>query len=440
MTGARRLSLVDCLAIGINGVVGAGVYLTLGQLAGRAGAASVVGIVACGMLCTLIALCFAETAGMFDRSGGAYVYAREAFGRPVGFAVGWMSLCAGVLGYAAVSVGFSTALAEWVPSLAARLLAGLTGKSLVTLAVIVLLGLLNWRGVKLGAGTVDVLALLKLLPLVAVALGGLALVRTEVLAAMLPREGWLSDVAGAAVLAVFMTSGFEFVAVPAGETSNPTRNVPIAVVSSLLAAVALYALLQLAALSAFPDLPKRAHPLPDLGAVVFGALGRTAIAAAAVVSTLAFCAGSALVVPRYFTALAEDGLLPRALLGTSRFGTPGSAIAVTSVIAAALGLWLDFGALVDVTAIVLFAQYLPTALAVPVLRWRRPDAPRRYRVPFGPVIPLGAAALSVGMLVLGSPSRNSWVLAGEMLGVGVVVVALAALGRAVKLAPGQKPG
>src|SRR5262249_11243512 len=87
---ARRLTLLDCVAIGVNGIVGSGVYLMLSRLSDRAGAASVVGLFACGALCVSIALCFAELGGMFDRSGGTYVYAEAAFGRVVGFAVGCM--------------------------------------------------------------------------------------------------------------------------------------------------------------------------------------------------------------------------------------------------------------------------------------------------------------------------------------------------------------
>src|SRR3954464_1208407 len=113
MKPGRTLSLVDCVGIGINGIVGSGIYLMIGPtLAGRAGNASAVGTLACGLLCILIGLCFAECGGMFDRTGGPYVYARAAFGPVAGFAVGWMSLCTGMLGYAGVAVGFGNGVSR----------------------------------------------------------------------------------------------------------------------------------------------------------------------------------------------------------------------------------------------------------------------------------------------------------------------------------------
>src|SRR5512146_2195062 len=116
---ARKLSLLDCIAIGINGIVGSGVYLLIAPLAATAGNASVLGIFACGALCVLVAFCFAELGGMFDRTGGPFLYARAAFGRHVAFGVGWMSMATGVLAFAAVAVGFAEALSRFIPSLAA---------------------------------------------------------------------------------------------------------------------------------------------------------------------------------------------------------------------------------------------------------------------------------------------------------------------------------
>ena len=84
----RRLSLWDCLGVGLNSVIGSGVYLLIAPMAAAAGAASAVGILACAALCALIALCFAELGAMHDQDGGSYVYARHAFGRVVGFGVG----------------------------------------------------------------------------------------------------------------------------------------------------------------------------------------------------------------------------------------------------------------------------------------------------------------------------------------------------------------
>ena len=86
-TPERALTLADAIGIGVNGIVGSGIYLLVGPLARVGGTASVAGVLACGALCVLIALCFAELSSVYDRSGGPYVYARDAFGPWVGFGV-----------------------------------------------------------------------------------------------------------------------------------------------------------------------------------------------------------------------------------------------------------------------------------------------------------------------------------------------------------------
>ena len=404
----RGLSLVDAIGIGINGIVGSGVYLLVAPMAARSGAASVLGVVACGALCVLIALCFAELASMFDRSGGPYVYARAAFGSIVGFAVGWLGACVGVLGLAAVSNGLAGLVAPFVPGLS-RVPHGAT---LLSLAVICGFGAINYRGVKAGGRTSTVLSAVKIGPLVVLAIAGLSLVTREslarVVAAPAEGQGFLHAVAGAAFLAIFMTSGFEYATVPAGEVRNPRRTVPLALMGSLIFAAVLYAMLQLGALAAFPDLETHAAPLPDLGVRLFGSGFGRLIYAASWVSMLGFCSGVALVAPRYFFAMAEDGYLPARLLEISRFRTPGASILASTVLACALAVLLGYASLVDVANVVILSGYAVTALAALVLRLRMPAAPRAVRLPGGIAIPLLALLSAVALLLSARPQAAEW--------------------------------
>jgi amino acid transporter len=229
---ARELSLLDAVGIGVNGIVGSGIYLLVAPLARAGGGSSVFGVLGCGALCVLIALCFAELSSMYDRSGGPYVYARDAFGNYVGYAVGWLGMATGVLGLAAVSVGFAAALGRFVP-------AASTARAEIAVLLILVLGAINYAGVKAGARTSTALSVLKIAPLVLVALAGLRFAPHAPLA-LHPREAL-----SAAFLSVFMMSGFEYTAVPAGEIRDARRNVPLAIVGSIAFASLLYALLQL---------------------------------------------------------------------------------------------------------------------------------------------------------------------------------------------------
>lgn len=449
---ARRLTLLDCLGIGINGIVGSGIYLLIAPLALRAGAASVLGILACAGLCILIALCFAELAGMYERSGGPYVYARAAFGPRVGsivgFGVGWMSMATGVLAFAAVAVGFAEALARvWTPLATLGFALGpwiLQGKSAVALVLIGSLGAINYYGVKGGARTSTALSVLKLLPLLLLAIVGVAFLKADVFTSIfsstgLPpaadgtAQGFGGAIASSAFLAVFMLSGFEFVVVPAGEARNARRNVPIAIIGSLVFAAGLYALLQLVALSVLPDLATRTQPLLDVAGAIFGPVGVLVLSFAALVSMAGFCASSALVGPRYFSALAEDGYLPERLSGLSRFATPGPAILLATSLAAVLSLVLGYAALVDISNVALFGQYVPTALAVIVLRFTQPAAPRAFRLPFGILIPVLATAGSLLLLWAASPPRAEWIFSAQLLAAGFVLWGTLALYRRWKM-------
>ncbi|GAC1337403.1 MAG: APC family permease [Myxococcales bacterium] len=434
-TPARGLSLADALGIGVNGIVGSGVYLLVAPLAARSGAASVLGVVACGALCVLIALCFAELSSMFDRSGGPYVYARAAFGPVVGFAVGWLGACVGVLGLAAVSNGLAGLVAPLVP--------GLSGvphaATLLSLALICGFGAINYRGVKAGGRTSTVLSAVKIVPLVALAVAGLSLVTRASLARIVAPpadgQGLPHAIAGAAFLAIFMTSGFEYATVPAGEVRDPRRTVPLALMGSLLFASLLYAMLQLGALAAFPDLETHAAPLPDLGARLFGAGFGRLVGGAAWISMLGFCSGVALVAPRYFFAMAEDGYLPARLLEVSRFRTPGFAILASTVLTCALAVLLGYASLVDVANVVILSGYAVTALAALVLRLRDPAAPRGVRLPGGIGIPLLALVSAVTLLVSARPKPSEWGFTLQLVLLGLA--AWAATWAARRLSAGR---
>jgi APA family basic amino acid/polyamine antiporter len=424
----RRLGLLDCVAIGVNGIVGSGIYLLPGTMAARSGALSVLGLLACGVLCCLLSLCFAEAGSMFDRNGGPYLYARAAFGRVPGFAVGWLAFISSLLGFAAVSSGLGEAARQvgWEP------LAALA--PWVTPAAIAIFGLLNYLGVRAGATTVDALSLLKILPLVLLAVLGIGWWRGEALAAVVgpaPADsgGWLKAVAASAFLSLFMMSGFEFAAVPAGEVREPERLVPRALVGSVLATTLLYAFLLLAALCAVPGLASSSEPLAALAGELLGAPGRWLLQAAALVSMLAFCAGSVLVIPRYVTALAADGFIPSWLSRRSRFDTPGLAVAVTCAGTLALTSTLSFASLVDITGVVTLLLYSAVPLAVLVLRWRAPGAKRAFKLPGGPLIPL-VSILGLGALsFLGTPPLAEWLFTGKLLAIGAGVWGVTAAAR-----------
>jgi amino acid transporter len=141
--------------------------------------------------------------------------------------------------------------------------------------------------------------------------------------------------------------------------------------------------------------------------------------AASLVSMAGFCAASAMVSPRYVATMADHGMLPKLFGVRTKAGTPGTSIVAITVVASSLALVQGYAALVDVANVAVFAQYLPACIAVVVLRQKRPHAPRRFWLPFGPLIPCLAALVSVGLLVAARPKLEVWLAAGAFLVFGL---------------------
>ena len=357
-----------------------------------------------GGLCLLIALCFAEVASFTARSGGPYAYAREAFGEATGFAVGWMASASTLLGYAAVARGLGQNAAYVLPVFESG-----AAQGALAMAVIAGLAVLNLRGARPGADASNLFSALKLAPLLLFALVGPFFVDWHRLSAPPPGGAPTLEALRLGGLAgLFACTGFEYVPVPAGETRNPQRAVPLALLGSLLGATALYALIQVVLVGTHPDLAHADQALAESARAFAGPLAGQAIAFAAVVSSFGFCAGSALVGPRYFAALGEDGVLPSWMARRhSNSGAPGAAILFVSALTIALAFSLDFDRLADISVVALFTQYVPTCLAVVRLRHTRPNLPRPFRLPFGPAIPLLATA---GCLLFLEGTRGADVL------------------------------
>ena len=410
---SRPLGLLDLVCIGINAIVGSSVFLFPGRLAAFLGPASVVSFGLTGLLLVSVALCFAEASSRFDRPGGSYLYAREAFGDWVGFGIGWVCWAAQIFGWATVANGIAVYLGYWDPSWARPVM--VKG---IAAAVILTMGALNYRGVKLGAWTSNTFTVAKLLPLLAFAFIGLPGISLAHFHPFAP-HGW-APMGKACFLAYFAFQGFESIPVPAGEVDRPERNVPLATVIALLAAAALYMLIQTAAVGLTPALDASPHPLADAASFVFGPVGASIMIIGAVLSMTGYNAGDALTCPRYLVALAEDGHLPEPLARRHpRFQSPYLAISLTTALTLCAALAFDFNKLVDFSNVVVCAQYIATCASVPFLR-RRPG----WSLPGGWLVPALGIAATLWLGMQGEPAQIVWSLA--LLALGFVVRAACA--------------
>jgi len=422
----RTLSLFDIVCIGLNAIVGSGIFLLPDDQFRHMGVLSPLAFALCAAGLLPIALCYAEAASRVDRTGGPYVYASEAFGRNTGFAVGWMCFANSVFSFAAVSAAAAAYFGKLVPTFA-----GPWPERAVALLVIASFAALNFRGAKPGALAVDVFTIAKFSVLCVLIAALVPEVRWPADTGTSQLPGGLAGIGSATFIALFAAQGFEVVPVPAGETRNPRRDIPIGIVASLLAASALYLVVQVVLVGAYARLGDVSDtPLADAALGVAPTLG-VLIAVGGLISTLGFVSGSALGTPRYLYATAVDGHLPSPLSALHpKFDSPHVAILTTASVSAALASSFDYRALIGMSNVAVAVQYLGTCLAVLVLRRRDPHSPG-FRAPLGPTMPLLGAAVSLWVFTEATGQELTWAAISMLVGAGAVA-ATRQLGRAAK--------
>lgn len=374
----------------------------------------------CAFVLVPVSLCFAELSSAEGGTGGPYLYALRAFGPIVGFLVGWACYLNAFLSFAANATQLGSLMQLETTAFFRPVVVG----------IVLALGVINYVGVRPGANLIHVMTIGKLVAIFLFI--GTALLHFDGSRLGGPLPAGMNGVANGVYLALFPLQGFEVVPVPAGETKNPQRNIPIATVGSLVFAALLFVGVQAAIVGAYANISVGSNkPLVE-AAYSFGKTIGLLVFIGSIVSVGGFTAGSALGSPRYAQALAAEGDLPRALTRVHlRFGTPHIAIAATTVLAATLAAFFTYSELVGFSNVTVIFQYSLTCAAVPVLRHKRErgaDVPEpRFRVPGGPMLPVLGIVGSVALLKGSNLQELAWAAAG--MGIGVVVVLFSRLAK-----------
>ncbi|PYP53863.1 MAG: amino acid transporter [Gemmatimonadetes bacterium] len=408
---ARVLTLRDLVLIVVGTTIGSGIFTVPGavlrQSGGDLGVALVVWVVG-SVLALLGALTFGELGGMLPDAGGSYVYVREAFGPLPAFLLGWtLFLAINTGSTATLAVAFANYLGELVP------LTPLTHK-LAGVAMIAAVTAVNVRGVRQAASVQNWSTALKVGAILALAAAGLALgdgfhhPSTRAFAAPLTL-GSLSA-AGVALLGVLWAyEGWQNVTNSAGEAADPQRTFARGIGLGTTALVAIYLTANAGYVAAVGAAGVGASDRIAADAVrtLFGSGAARLVTLVILVSIFSAANGLALTGPRMYFAMARDGLFFRSLSEVHpRFGTPALAVAASALWATLLTL---SGTFEQLFTYVVFASWMFAALAAAsifVLRRRRPDAPRPFRVPGYPMTPalfIAAAAAIVGNTIVARP-------------------------------------
>lgn len=298
------------------------------------------------------------------------------------------------------------------------------GRALVIATITLALGWINLRGIRLSAFAIDLLTIAKLVPLALFIIVGLWTIDVGRLTPS--HEVSLSQASAAALLLIFAFGGYDVIGVPAGEATDPRRDLPFAFVSTIVAVTAVMTLAQVVAMGTLPGLAASKTPLADSSLLFMGAAGALLISAGSVVSMTGNNLGAVLTGSRMLFALAENGELPR-FFGKihPRYRTPSNAIIFTTLVALGLALSGSFVMLAVASAVARLVAY--TGACAATLRLRHPRfrgvvGPATFVIPLGPLVPL--LAIAVSLLILGGASQEQLLGGATGLAAGAALFVL----------------
>jgi len=399
----RTLGLMDSAAIIIGIVIGAGIFL-VPRLVAQAlpSAPLIIGIwITCGVLCFFGGLAYAEMGAMLPETGGHYVYLRECYGPLAGFLCGWtFTLVVYWAAMAWLAVSFSITLAYFVPLTA-------VSSKVISVLLIAVFSIVNYRGTRLSATVQKILTALKV--------AGLCIV---VGSALVPGSGtgthWklppgpLSwGALGIAMIPIVLCyDGWPIISHVAGEMRDPSRNIPRSLGLGIVAIIAIYCMANFAYLRVLPAdvIAKTDRTAAAVAERTLGHASGAILSMTILLSIAGALNGFIMTVPRLCFAMARDGLLFRSLAAIHpRYQTLSVGIVVQAVWAAVLVLTGSFETLVPYGMIAAWFFYGWTVAGVIILRRKFPNRPRPYRMWGYPVTPLLFVAVAAWFVA------NTWI-------------------------------
>jgi amino acid transporter len=414
----RDIGFFGAAFLVLNAMIGAGIFALPGKVAVNAGLLSPWLFLAVGVVFLAVVLTFAELSSYFRESGGPVLYATRAFGPLAGFGTGWILFLSRMTAFAANANVMAIYLGSLLPWFG-------EGAGRVAVISIITLGLTyaNIRGVKDGVRTMGFFTILKVLPLILLVLLGLQHVTAD---ALIPSaSAVIEDLGGTTLLLVYAYVGFETMAVTAGETAEPRRTLPRALIRTVIGTGLLYFLIVLVFISVIPEDTYADATLVDVGRSLAGAAGAIGITLAAVFSIGGNLAGTMIAGPRLIFALAENRLLP-AWFGNihPKYATPDHSILVMGGLALVMALTGSFVELAVASSLSRMLSYILSIASLPIIRNRASDAmkARAYRIRGGYVVPL--IGLAICLWLTAQATAENWRTVGILLAIGFVLYAV----------------
>jgi amino acid transporter len=412
----RAIGVRGLAATAFNVTVGGGIFVLPAVVAAAIGPSAPVAYVVCAAAMGLIVLCFAQAGSRVSLTGGPYAYVEVALGKYVGFLAGALLWLVGTTATAAVASALVGSVSVfWAP------LAAPVPRAVVLAFVFIVLGALNIRGTRESTRFLELLTVVKLLPLIAFVVIGAALAHgpaPDVFGNLAPEK-----LGRSVIVLIFAFAGIEFALVPSGEVRDPARTVPRALFIAMSAITLLYVAIQyVAQLILGPQLAlEQAAPLTGAARAVAGSGGAVFIGVCASISMFGYVSGMMLTAPRALYAFGRDGILPPVFARVhQRYDTPAVAIAAQCAMTFVVAVTSGFATLAILSNIAVLVLYLFCCIAAWELGRKNVHAGGTpFRIPGGPLVPFLAVAVIVWIL--------SNATAKEFSVIGAVLVAASLL-------------
>ena len=411
----RTLTGLDLTLLGIGAIIGTGIFVLTGTAAAnQAGPAIVLAYVAAGLACGFAALCYAEFASMIPISGSAYTYAYATLGEIFAWMIGWdlileyavgsMTVAVGWSGYfQRILAGFGVSLPAWMTAAPAT---GVEGAlmNLPAMLIVLLITALLVIGVRESARFNAAMVTVKLIAILFFIVVGAGYVKPENWSPFMPYG--VQGIAAAAAVVFFAYIGFDAVSTTAEEAKNPQRDLPIGIIASLIICTALYLAVAGILTGIIPVVQYKADaqflnaPVGYALAVINQDWAAGLVSAGAVAGITSVLLVMLMSQPRIFFAMSRDRLLPAGVSKVHpKFRTPYITTMITGVVVSIVAGFTPIQVLGEMTSIGTLFAFVVVCFAVLILRARRPDHPRPFKVPFGPIFPVLGVISCVYLMV-----------------------------------------
>ncbi len=453
----RSLGPVHVTLLGIGGIIGAGIFATIGTAAAgdaaRAGAGPSLmlsfGITA--VVCAFTALCYAEMAAMVPISGSAYTYAYATLGELIAWIIGWDLILEYAVGNTAVAISWanyfrtllsglgmdfpvwlakdyrSAVLDPAILDAAPRILGVPIVFNLLAVLIIAAITVILVWGIRESANFNAGMVVVKIIVLTFFVGVALYYVSPPEMAKNwhpFQPNGWNGTLAGAAVV-FFAYIGFDAVSTVAEETRNPTRDLPIGIIASLVICTVIYIVVAAVFTGLIPYSELVTKLASEKAEPLVMALDRAAphqvwatniVAFGSVVAHTAVLLVFQMGQPRIFFSMARDGMLPAKFASVHpRFRTPHVTTILTGVVVGTIAAVSNIDEMVDLTNIGTLFAFILVCIGIPILRIKDADRRRPFRVPFGPwLLPILGAVSCLG-LIWYLPQASWWRFVGWLL-------------------------